>query len=94
MKVGRTSFGAGWLRSLLPEGSTLPIESWRARHHAILILGLLHAIALPAYALVQGYGLAHALVEGGAILPLVAIGYVAGERCICGWRPARPRSRF
>jgi diguanylate cyclase (GGDEF)-like protein/PAS domain S-box-containing protein len=68
------------LKRLLPQGSTLPIESWRSRHRAILVLAGLHAVALPIYGLLLGYGLFHVLTEASAIAALVAIAAVAGRQ--------------
>jgi diguanylate cyclase (GGDEF)-like protein/PAS domain S-box-containing protein len=62
------------LLQLLPQGHTLPQEVWQRRHRALIGLLWLHAIGLFAYALIQGYGTAHSLQEGGtpAAFALVA----------------------
>ena len=61
-------------RHLLPRGQTLPEEAWRRRHKALLTLLWLHVVAIPGYALVQGYGPGHALLEG---LPVAAFALLA-----------------
>src|SRR3712207_2563070 len=43
-------------RAVLPRGGSLPEESWRIRHRAILALLWLHAIGIAAFGVVAGYG--------------------------------------
>lgn len=57
----------GRARRWLPEGRALPDELWRGRHRGILILLWLHALAVPVYAAVRGYGVLHGFVEGAVI---------------------------
>jgi diguanylate cyclase (GGDEF)-like protein/PAS domain S-box-containing protein len=68
------------VRDALPQGQTLPDAEWRRRHHALLILLWLHAVALPIFALTQGYGVAHSLLEGAPIALLAYLAVLAGDR--------------
>ena len=68
------------VRAQLPQGRTLPQESWRARHRAILILAGFHAVAVPLYGIVQGFPVGHCLLEGSGIALLVLVAWVAGRQ--------------
>jgi diguanylate cyclase (GGDEF)-like protein/PAS domain S-box-containing protein len=68
------------LRAQLPQGRTLPLESWRARHRAILIVALAHAVAVPAYGVALGFPVRHCLLEGSAIGLLVFVAWIAGRQ--------------
>jgi diguanylate cyclase (GGDEF)-like protein/PAS domain S-box-containing protein len=68
------------LRAALPEGRTLPDRVWRRRHRAMLTLLWLHAVALTAFALAQGFGLLHSLQEGGMVALFAAAATAAGSR--------------
>ena len=61
------------LKAFLPEGRSLPDELWRRRHGGLVKLIWAHALGLPVFGLVRGFGL-HAVVDG---LPLVAIALLA-----------------
>src|SRR5262245_5475605 len=58
----------------LPEGRSLPEETWRRRHQGILVLLWLQAVGLAVFALAMGTDLAHSVFEGGvvALMALVA----------------------
>jgi diguanylate cyclase (GGDEF)-like protein/PAS domain S-box-containing protein len=56
----------------LPHGGTLPDEIWLKRHHALVALMLAQAAGLAIFAVVQDKGLAHTLLEIGALVPLAA----------------------
>jgi len=62
------------LRYALPQGRTLPEETWHTRHRVLLGLLFLHALGLTIFGAAQGYGLTHAIVHGG---PLLAMGGLA-----------------
>lgn len=68
------------IRTALPKGQTLPDEVWQKRHRALLALLVLHAVALPVYALVQGTGLLHSLEHGAAPAALAGLGYALRHR--------------
>src|SRR3954447_8082642 len=53
-------------RSLL-QGRTLPEAAWRRRHRVLIVLLALNAVAIPAYALLQGYSLSHGLLDASPI---------------------------
>jgi PAS domain S-box-containing protein len=55
------------LSNLLPHGRTLPEEQWRARHRALVLLLWAHVVALPVVALLYGFSLPHALLDGALI---------------------------
>jgi two-component system, cell cycle sensor histidine kinase and response regulator CckA len=57
----------------LPEGGSLPTETWRQRHRGILVLLWVQAIGLAVFALAMGNDLAHSLFEGG-VVALMALG--------------------
>ena len=59
------------LRSGLPRGQTLPAISWEKRHRALFVLLCAHALILPIFGALQGYGPVHALAHSAA-LPLIA----------------------
>ena len=62
------------IRSLLPRGQTLPDDAFHRRHHWIQRLLWLHVVGIPLFALAQGFGVIHSVLEG---LPLVAIAVAA-----------------
>lgn len=64
------------IRSILPEGGSLPPDVWRSRHHGILVLLWIHAAGIFIYSVVQGYGLLHGLQEGGVIAFAAALATV------------------
>src|SRR5687768_2821780 len=66
-----------WVRTTLPRGQTLPVPAWRSRHRALLGLLAAHAVGLPIFALQQGYGLVHSLLEGSIVGAFVAAALVA-----------------
>ena len=66
---------ASWgrrLRALLPAGGFLPDDAWRGRHAGIVTVLWLHAAFIPVFALIRGYSLTHALLEG-SIVPAAAL---------------------
>jgi diguanylate cyclase (GGDEF)-like protein/PAS domain S-box-containing protein len=68
------------VRSVLPEGRTLPDRTWRRRHHALLTLLWLHAAALTIFALAQGFGVVHSVQEGSIVALFAAAATAAGSR--------------
>jgi diguanylate cyclase (GGDEF)-like protein len=62
------------IRHILPQGQTLPEDEWRRRHHAMVGILFLEAVALSIFALVQDYSLLHSLEHG---LPLIPFGVAA-----------------
>ena len=68
------------VREALPEGRTLPDRVWRRRHRALLTLLWLHAVGLAFFALGQGYGVVHALQEGGIVALIAGAATAAGTR--------------
>lgn len=62
------------LRELMPRGTPLPDEDWSKRHGAISAIALLHVPVVFTYALVMGFGPAHALVE---TLPVASFALLA-----------------
>lgn len=67
------------LRDALPQGDTLPDDTWLRRHRALLGLLWAHVLIIPLYALAQGYDPTHALLEGAIILPFAIAGVVARD---------------
>ena len=55
------------IRQGLPEGRPLPDRLWRRRHRGILVLLWLHVLAIVAFGLLAGEGLAHSLAHGAPI---------------------------
>ena len=51
----------------LPRGQTLPDDVWKRRHRGILALLWFHAFALPIFAITQGYGVGHSILEGSLV---------------------------
>ena len=68
------------LRSALPRGQTLPQDVWQRRHHALLGLLCLHAVALPLFGATQGYGPLHAIEHGAVLAALAAVAYGVRRR--------------
>ena len=60
-------------RDWLPSGRGLPESVWRRRHAGILLLLWIHAAALAGFALARGFGLQHALAEGGIVAMFAAL---------------------
>jgi hypothetical protein len=56
------------VRDALPHGHALPEPLWSARHRGILTLLWIQAVALWAFALLQGYDLLHAALEVGLVV--------------------------
>ena len=57
---------------ILPQGGTLPPESWGRRHHGMLVLLWAHALVIPLFALARGYSLGHSLLES-LVVPTTAV---------------------
>ena len=68
------------MRSALPQGRTLPADAWHKRHRALYLLLCLHALALPVYGLMVGYGAVHALEHGAVLAVLAAIAHALRRR--------------
>lgn len=64
--------------SLLPQGGTLPAESWVRRHRGVVVLLWVHAAVIPIYALIMGYSVVHSLLEGFIVPTAAAIASVGG----------------
>jgi diguanylate cyclase (GGDEF)-like protein/putative nucleotidyltransferase with HDIG domain len=63
------------LRSLLPQGGSLPLDEWRRRHAGILVLLSVNVVALPVYGVVGGRSsLPRALAGGLGLAVLTALG--------------------
>ncbi|HYH47974.1 MAG TPA: GAF domain-containing protein, partial [Acidimicrobiia bacterium] len=60
------------LVALLPQGGTLPAESWVARHRGVVALLWIHAAVIPAYALAMGFSAVHSAAEG-VVVPAAAV---------------------
>lgn len=56
------------LRHLLPQGRLLPERNWRPRHGVIVTLLVLHAVGLPLFGWIEGYGLRNSLVESSILV--------------------------
>jgi diguanylate cyclase (GGDEF)-like protein/PAS domain S-box-containing protein len=71
-----------WVSSALPEGSALPLDTWRPRHRVILWLVWIHAVAIFGFGLFVGAGPGHSLLEGSTVaLWAVAANYAGfGQR--------------
>jgi GAF domain-containing protein/anti-sigma regulatory factor (Ser/Thr protein kinase) len=65
------------LLGLLPQGGTLPEESWVRRHRGVVVLLWLHSAVIPIVALTMGFSLAHSLAES-LVVPTAAA--IAGMR--------------
>ena len=59
------------LRRSLPRGQTLPAEAWEKRHRALFLLLCAHALFLPLFGALEGYGVLHSVAHSAA-LPLIA----------------------
>jgi PAS domain S-box-containing protein/diguanylate cyclase (GGDEF)-like protein len=68
------------LRCALPHGRTLPNESWRRRHRALLALVWAHAVGLTLFGIERGYGIVHSAQEGLAVAAFAALATLAGKR--------------
>ena len=55
------------LREALPQGRTLPAETWRRRHHALLVLLWAHVIALPLFGMARGYPVTHSILDASIV---------------------------
>ena len=70
--------------AMIPGGTALPLASWRVRHRAIQTILMLHLPGLGVFALVQGVGVPHALVE---LLPvLLCLGISSMRWLSCRYR--------
>lgn len=74
----------GWsvaeLRSALPRGQTLPAPAWEKRHRALFLLLCAHALVLPIFGALHGYGVVHSVAHS-AVLPLIAaVAYLLRRR--------------
>jgi PAS domain S-box-containing protein len=64
----------------LPRGRTLPNDVWESRHRGILVLLWLHVVAIPIFAISQGYSVGHSLFEGGFIALPALLASFGGNR--------------
>jgi diguanylate cyclase (GGDEF)-like protein/PAS domain S-box-containing protein len=58
------------LRSLLPQGHTLPYAAWRRRHHAMVGLLFAEALGLTAFSAAEGYAVLHSLAHSATLVPI------------------------
>lgn len=68
----------------VPEGRTLPDESWQRRHRGICVLLWLHPFAIPAFGLAMGQPLQHVMQEAAIVAVLAALS---------SWPTIPPRAR-
>jgi signal transduction histidine kinase len=68
------------LRQVLPRGRTLPEDSWRLRHRALLALLWLHVPVVLGMTIAEGLSLGHGLVEVGMVTAGAAAATLVGER--------------
>ncbi|MCB0196348.1 MAG: PAS domain S-box protein [Anaerolineae bacterium] len=69
------------IKGILPEGKSLPDDSWEARHRGILTLLWLHVIGVVCFGLFMGEELGHSLLEGSILVPMaIAAGWLKGHR--------------
>jgi two-component system, cell cycle sensor histidine kinase and response regulator CckA len=65
----------------LPQGKSLPAETWARRHRAITRVLWLHVVAIPLFAWFQDYSALHALLEAAPVAAAaVAARFVRGRR--------------
>jgi diguanylate cyclase (GGDEF)-like protein len=60
----------------LPRGTTLPAQAWAVRHRWVVAVLVIQTLLLPAFALLQGFPLHHALLEA------VPSGLLASAACV------------
>jgi len=72
------------IRKALPHGNTLDGEDFERRHRAILVLLAFHVVAIPVFAVVQGYSVGHGLFE---------VLFVAVPAMVAAWGPRNRRVR-
>lgn len=63
----------GSVIGVLPRGDLLSEGAWHGRHRAITALVWFQAAALIVFAISQGYGMTHCLVEGSAVVAVPAL---------------------
>ena len=68
------------LRSGLPRGQTLPVDAWEKRHRALFLLLCAHALVLPVFGVLQGYGAVHSLAHSAALPVVAALAYLLRRR--------------
>ena len=66
------------LLAFLPQGGTLPVESWVRRHRGVIALLWAHALFIPLYAITMGYSAAHTLAEGLVVPTAAAVASMGG----------------
>ena len=66
----------------LPRGGELPDEIWNNRHRGFLFLLWAHVFLLPVFALIRGYSIMHALIEGAVLVFPAVIASVARTRMV------------
>lgn len=65
------------LRGILPHGTAISDSAWRARHHTVVALVLLHAIAIAVFATARGFGAGHGVMEAS---PIAALALLSASR--------------
>jgi diguanylate cyclase (GGDEF)-like protein/PAS domain S-box-containing protein len=66
-----------WIGRYLPRGTALPAEVWWQRHNGILVLLWAHLPVVFTVAVLQGVGVAHAVLETSAVLGLATLATAA-----------------
>jgi diguanylate cyclase (GGDEF)-like protein len=61
------------LGRVVPEGRSLPDDVWRRRHHGILLVLWLHAIAIGVFAVLAGFGPVHSIAEASVVAAAAAL---------------------
>jgi diguanylate cyclase (GGDEF)-like protein/PAS domain S-box-containing protein len=65
---------------MVPQGRTLPRSAWRQRHRTLTALLWLHALALPAFGIVRGFGVLHSIAEGSVLVVIAGLAHLADAR--------------
>lgn len=60
----------------LPRGGTLPVEEWKTRHRALLVLLWANAFGLPIFGIASGYGVDHSLLHATGLFGFAALAMV------------------
>jgi signal transduction histidine kinase len=68
------------IRTLLPEGGSLPEELWARRHRWMVVLLFAHAVGIMVFAFARGYSLGHSFQEGSVVAAIAGLAMLPKNR--------------
>ena len=68
------------VRTLLPEGGSLPEDLWSRRHRWMVVLLFAHAVGIVVFAFARGYSPGHSIQEGSVVAAIAGLALLPRSR--------------